>query len=153
MTLHAYYRQSFNRWAFLYIVLHLVTTLVALIYNMVYWNAKIKASVLLDEELDYGLEVHVIWVGVLGIVLVLMAFIGMALSQSVFFLILGIYIECADVFVIVLALIHNNSQFFLILIVAVLVSSFLAGPVFQASRYTKSIRRLYEERTVSSFKN
>eukprot|EP01083_Nonionella_stella_P118448 353605_1 len=110
-TLKEYYRQEFGP-KFKFSV-YLVVALVAIIWNMVFWTvqmAMVLVSTVSDDEIDeYNLGRHVIWVGVLGIVLAILVVVGMLLySQSVTFLLFGIYLTLNGFFTIFLALVTGN---------------------------------------------
>eukprot|EP01083_Nonionella_stella_P118447 353603_1 len=113
-TLKEYYRQEFGpKFKFIAIGVYLVVALVAIIWNMVFWTvqmAMVLVSTVSDDEIDeYNLGRHVIWVGVLGIVLAILVVVGMLLySQSVTFLLFGIYLTLNGFFTIFLALVTGN---------------------------------------------
>eukprot|EP00484_Ammonia_sp_Unknown_P029693 CAMPEP_0197046092 /NCGR_PEP_ID=MMETSP1384-20130603/21841_1 /TAXON_ID=29189 /ORGANISM="Ammonia sp." /LENGTH=195 /DNA_ID=CAMNT_0042477805 /DNA_START=74 /DNA_END=661 /DNA_ORIENTATION=+ len=154
MILKAYYRSELGKPFFILMCIYLVIALIAIIWNMTHWSSVISANSLLTQATneafeDYDLGTHVVWIGVLGIVLVIAAFIGMVFSQSVFFLLLGLYIELSAIFTIWIALIYEPNAFLLYLIVILVVSSILSGPSFQAYKSTKAVRKRYHEITGS----
>merc|ERR1719229_2025309 len=85
------------------------------------------------------------WSGVAGIILVILAAIGLLLSQSAFFLILFFYIELQGIFTAWMAIGYYNSLlwFFVILVG----SSIISGPSYNAYRRTKNIRKQFKEMT------
>merc|ERR1712154_396203 len=100
LRLKEFYRKKIGTNLFIFYGVYLVVVTVLIIVNMVHWTNMLSVN---DE---FGLMPLVTWSGVAGIICVVLSVIGMVLSQSVFFLILFIYIELQSIFAAWQGLVH-----------------------------------------------
>merc|ERR1712154_24932 len=126
LRLKEFYRKKIGTNLFIFYGVYLVVVTVLIIVNMVHWTNMLSVN---DE---FGLVPIVTWSGVAGIICVILAVIGMVLSQSVFFLILFIYIELQSIFAAWQGLFHYQS--FLIFLIILVGSSIVSGPSYNEFR-------------------
>ena len=146
LTLKEYYRHEFGKAKLIFIGIWSVVTLILVIVCMVYIPEAINVSIAAgNDPWDVDMATYYILWCLLGIVLIILVFVGMVYSQCVFFLLAQLWLDFNGLFIFILFLAYFNS--FTTGLILWIVAGVISAPFWYAYRATERIRKKYKEIT------